>query len=141
MASAHDLLKPSFLLLLRSAQTEHSLEANHHCALLPRCRQLSLFLSNVTLCCVTMATAGHHSEECHGETGRGKNGSRAEPLLVTGNFWGGKRASSHFMEGETEEQTKALLSSWEWRSKPPNLRTTPCTGSMLPCRRGGCSVI
>lgn len=95
-------------------------------ALLPCCRQLSLFLSNVTLCYVTMATPGHHSEECHRETGRGKNGSRAEPLPVTGNFWGGKRASSHFMEGETEEWTKALLPSGEWRSKPPNLRTTPC---------------
>lgn len=95
-------------------------------ALLPCCRQLSLFLSNVTLCYVTMATPGHHSEECHRETGRGKNGSRAKPLPVTGNFWGGKRASSHFMEGETEEWTKALLPSGEWRSKPPNFRTTPC---------------
>lgn len=36
-------------------------------ALLPRCRQLSLFLSNVTQGCVTMATAGHRFEECNRE--------------------------------------------------------------------------
>lgn len=73
-----------------SAQAGLSSEANHHSALLPCCHQLSLFLGNITLSCVTMATVGHHLEACNRETGgKGKEQSRSEPLLVTSNFWGG----------------------------------------------------
>lgn len=73
-----------------SAQTGLSSEANHHSALLPCCHQLSLFLGNITLSCVTMATQGHHLVECNRETGgKGKEQSRSEPLLIAIHFPGG----------------------------------------------------
>lgn len=102
-------------------------------ALLPCCHQLSLFLSNITLCCVTMATVGHHFEECNRETGgKEKQQSRAELLLVMSNVWGRRCASSHFTEGETEEWAKCSL--WflcmeEQNVKPDNhtLHTGLCS--------------
>lgn len=47
------------LLLLLSS------EPSHQAARLPRCHQLSLFLSNFTQCCVTMATMGQQFAEFH----------------------------------------------------------------------------
>ena len=45
-------------------------------ALPPRCHQSSLFLSNITLCGVAMATVGHQLEECNRETGGRKRNSQ-----------------------------------------------------------------
>lgn len=57
-----------------SAQTGRSSEADHHTgSASPLPPVLSLFLSNVTLCCVTMATAGHHFEECTEKLGGWEN--------------------------------------------------------------------
>lgn len=121
----------SFLCCL-SAQTGRSSEANHHSALLPCCHQLSLFLGNITLCCVTMATVGHHFEECNRETGgKGKEQSRAEPLLGTRNFWGGRWASSHFMEGETEERTNSLLITVNGGAECKTWHPHPTPGAVL----------
>lgn len=57
-----------------------------------------------------MATVGHHLEECNrGTGGKEKQQSRAELFLVMSHFWGGRRASPHFTEGETEERAKCSL--------------------------------
>lgn len=77
-----------------------------------------------------MATVGHQWEECNRGPGGGeaKEQPGTEPLLVSSNFRGGGRASSHFVEGETEEQARALSGSWEGRWQP-----RPTQGAVLPC--------
>lgn len=103
-----------------SAQAGLSSEANHHSALLPCCHQLSLFLGNITLSCVTMATVGHHLEACNRETGgKGKEQSRSEPLLVTSNFRGGFFPFYGRGNWGTDQM---------W-----NLTTTPGTRGCAPC--------
>lgn len=85
-----------------------SMEANHHPALLSCRHHLSSFLSNFTQCCVTMVTMGQQfATENQGERKQLCYGAVSSPGHQS--HLGTEQSSSHFMEGETEEQVQSLL--------------------------------
>lgn len=104
---------PSFtreqVLLLPLCPDGVLLRGSSHWALLPCHHHLSLFLSKVTLCCVSMVTMGHHFEECNREMGRK---AKSQSLICS---WAPATSemhtfgSSHFMEGEADEWASAPL--------------------------------